>query len=242
MGIYNRRFGCEFEFSSDFEHVADVASSVIKSVYGSKQIYIKKGHYKSNNNKVWHLKTDATTSCELTTPASLYADIPKLTKVLNTLKDNISITRKDSTHIHIQAKDIPKTHIIAAWIQIEPIIKQCVPYYRKYNEYCRFLSRDHKSILATHFLGALEAAENHYAAISLYNYHTYGTVEFRLCEGTLDYKKVINLIKFYTLFVNYAQKIDPIGVLCGKAVENIYDMYSLLRIRTTAVSRVMSPT
>ena len=67
-----------FEFSTNFDEVAEIVKPIIKKIYGKNKIKIKEENYPSNNNYKWHLKTDFSTECELATPVSTIEDLPKI--------------------------------------------------------------------------------------------------------------------------------------------------------------------
>ena len=78
MKLYGRNFGCEFEFSSEFEEMKTLSQEIIPPIYGKHKLKVTSDWIRSNNNKEWHLKPDATTNSELVTPISSYKDINKI--------------------------------------------------------------------------------------------------------------------------------------------------------------------
>lgn len=239
--IFWRKFGCEFELSSSFEDVSNSVKKIIPKIYGDNKLYSKQRFYRSVNNNKWNLKTDATTYCELATPVSFFEDLPKIKKVLALMKkDKLEITENDSVHIHMQANDLDKNHIIAAWMQIERAIMRCYPKHRRSgNTYTQEIMeyRGTKKRIAEFFLEAAEASSEHHRDISLTYFDNKKTVEFRLGEGTLDGHIVSMFIKFYAYFLKYAKMINPVEVICqeGTIAENAFDMLKLLEIRDSNI-------
>jgi len=228
--IYSRRFGCEFEFSSPFDDI----EKVLKTIIPKNKLKAEKTWYLSSKNKQWHLKTDATTESELATPISTLKDLPKIKKILDALKEaKISITQADSTHMHIETKDVPKHNIITAWIQIEKAILKCLPKHRRNNTYCQKLIQPHQNDIARFLMKAENVAQEHHSILSLYYYDERKTIEFRGCEGSYDIKTVENWLKFYMNFLNYAKKIDPVQIICDshQIKTSLIDVMNLLQIK-----------
>lgn len=82
------RFGCEFEFSTEWNKMAKLIPEAVHK-YSKDKIYIPKGNqrklYDSYNNKKWHLKVDGSTETEVNTPVSTLRDLPKICRVISSL-------------------------------------------------------------------------------------------------------------------------------------------------------------
>lgn len=211
MSTKNRKFGCEFEFSTNFDEVAKNVKPIITKLYGKNSIKIKKEHYLSVRNKKWHLKTEATTECELTTPISTIKDLPKILKVITHLKqNNTKITSSDSIHIHMSAPDVEIKNIIVSWLFIECCILKCFNKNRQNNEFCPKLnqSKNKKTKISSVYKKALELSQDHHAIISLQYYKTRETVEFRLSQATFKASFIEGWIKFCMHYLNWAKNIN----------------------------------
>lgn len=240
MPIYHRKFGCEFEFSSDFETVSAIASKAIISIYGQNKLYVKYKWYKSINNLQWHLKLDSSTSAELVTPVSNYTDLPKICKVIQYLGNNdIQVTKNDSFHVHMYAGDITRNSIVVSWIQIEKIFSKIFPPNRRKNDYCKLIGNNRKSILAKKFIDAENNSQEHHCSLSLLNLDKRKTIEFRLAQGTTDPDFITGLVKFYMSYLNYAKHIDPVKLLCEDQIDNMDKIVELLNIKCKKVLKVL---
>ena len=81
-------------------------------------------------------------------------------------------------------------------------------------------------------------SKRHNSDISLENYNYRKTIEFRLSEGTKNPDVVENWLKFYMLFLNYAENINFNKVLengSTKDIKNIQDVISLLNIKSEKI-------
>jgi hypothetical protein len=240
--IYFRRFGFELEFSTPFDEVKKIIKPLILRTYGPKMLSIDQLFNDSNNNhfKKWELKYDGSTECEITTPISIIKNFDKIEKVINIIKNkNVKISDKDSVHVHMQANDVPKHNIIAAWIQIEATLLNCFPKHRRNNTYCEKLigENEKKHKISDFFINTEEEAFNHHSIASLQYYDERKTVEFRMMEGNLNPNEIKQWVKFCMLFLNYAAKIDPVKIICEekKGKLKLDNMIELLRIEDKEV-------
>ena len=241
---FRRKFGCEFEFSTHFDEVAKILPQIIRSVYHKPLYYIKKDNYNSINNTKWNLKMDASTECELNTPVSHISDLPNIEKVLKKLKaKNLSITQNDGMHIHIQANDIDYDKIVSAWIKMEKIIINCFPKHRRNNiTYCERLTPLKKNVkISDYYLDSRSKASAHHCCISGSSIKMRKTVEFRLCESTLDFNIVKNWILFYMYFLEYAKENDAIQNVCENTYfKNISEIIYNLNIHNDEVEKFIT--
>jgi len=232
---FYRKFGFELEFSTYMNAVQEMVKKIIPKIYGRNKLVPDAASWECNKkyNK-WELKSDGSTECELTTPISTIKDFKKIEQVLIELKErNISVTRKDSVHVHMQANKISKHQLIAAWLQIENIIIKCFPRHRRNNTYCQKLIhwRKYKK-LSDFFIKAEDEAKDHHSIFSLCYYDDRKTVEFRVMEGNINIQDIKPWVKFCMLFLNYAKTIDPIEIICKKKnrINNIKELIELLKI------------
>ena len=241
-----RRFGIEFEFSTPMKE----AKKLIRNIFA--RVYKAKGHNLISNNisyscdasyKKWELKYDGSTEIELTTPISKLRNFNKINQILALLYNNLcnnrlKLTNNDSAHLHMQANDVPKHNIIAAWIQIEKTILKCFPEHRRDNNYCQKLIhwKRYKKI-SDFFIDAEIESNAHHAILSLNYYGSRKTVEFRIMEGNVDSHDIQPWVKFCMLFLNYAKKVDPIEIICNEAQPKltIDEMITLLNIKDKEV-------
>jgi hypothetical protein len=240
MNNRDRKFGCEFEFSSSIEQISSYLSPAIINIYGEDKIIVTTAWCKSTDMTRWYLKKDSTTLCELTTPVSFFNDLVKIKKVLKVLEKNSPrITRNDSLHMHIDASDVSKQNLIFLWMKIEPIFLLCLPKHRRNNTYCEKIN--HIPINNKYWFSALakglDLSNEHHSLFSLYYYkNKRKTVEFRGCEGTYDFYTMNMFLHFYMAFISRASKIDLIKELFSEyKIETIDDMFFYLKINNNRV-------
>jgi len=235
--LYYRKFGFELEFSSKFEIVLKYVKTIIPQVYGKDKLHIENQgtHVVDDKFKKWEFKYDGSTECELTTLISTLNDFTKLEHVLEKLNQkSIDITKHDSVHVHMQANDVPKHNIIAAWIQIEKGIMKCFPKHRRHNSYCQKLIHGKKyKKISDFFIKAEDESKEHHAILSLNYYQERKTVEFRIMEGNININLIRPWVKFCMLFLNYAKHVDPIKIICGRRRlrTNVKEIIELMRIK-----------
>lgn len=234
MNIFNRNFGCEFEYTTSFKEIELIITKIIRTVYKKNNIKIEERMVDSVRNKKWHLKLDGSTGCELVTPISKIANLNKILIIVDYLKQNkVKITTSDSIHVHIEAKNISMKKIIVAWMQIENFIMHYFKKHRQNNSYCDRLVRGNKNQKIKSFLNdAMEKSLDHHAAISLSHYNDRKTVEFRLSHATFDPFFIEGWIKFCMYFLNYAKKINIAKTLQmpTNTIKDYKDIISLLKI------------
>ena len=246
MSIFNRNFGCEFEFSSNFEDVESAIKPIIHQIYGKNKLKSKKAYYMSVKNSIWHLKTDSSTACELVSPISSIKDIHKITKVIHELKrQKLSITTNDSFHVHIHAPDIDPQKIVMAWLEIEDFIIKKFAKHRWKNYYCEKLNmRSGKKYhnIASVFFDAISRAQEHHAAMSLYHYKKRKTVEFRISHGTFDTNLIESWILFCMHFLHYAKKMNIVEQMAKKTndLNEVFDFSSKMHIKNRKIIDFLS--
>lgn len=232
----NIKFGCEFEFSTDIEIVANI----VKEVLGNELTH-RNEYFKSKNNRKWHLKTDSSTCCELCTPVSSYDDMEYICSVIQHIsRSKIKTTKNDSMHVHVRTNKVSKENLITAWIMIEKTLIKCFPkhrrqkygYYSK-NNYCGMLiNHTAKKNIASLLNSAMKISDDHHSVFSSKYYESRGTVEFRISEGTTKIKHVKNWVKFCLQFINFAKDINPYESLTSIPYKmNIEELISVMNIR-----------
>jgi len=236
---YFRKFGFELEFSTPINDVEKIAKNIINKICGKAKLVTDSNFLiKNTNYNKWELKSDGSTECELTTPISKIKDFNKIKKITEKLKENkVKQTTKDSVHVHMQADDVPKHNIIAAWIQIENEIIKCFPKHRRHNTYCqKLIPYNKKRKIADFFIQAEEESMQHHSIVSLNYYDDRKTVEFRIMEGNIEINNIMPWVKFCMLFLNYAKSIDPIEIICRpKNKLKINDIITELNINDDAI-------
>lgn len=234
--FYKRNFGCEFEFSTEFDDFKKIASKAITEVYGKNRLRAQRTWYKSSNNFIqWHLKIDNTTLSELCTPVSNYSMLKKIRSVLTKIgkNKNVKITKNDSFHVHMDVRDISKENILILWLKYEKLICALFPSHRRNrNSYCERSVNHHLKTsrqVSEYFKDALEKTLDHHSAISFYFYKKNNknkrrkcrnTVEFRLGEGTTDSSFIRNWVVLLLHFLECCKKMkSPIESICDTTVE-----------------------
>jgi hypothetical protein len=239
--LFWRKFGIELEFSTEFEEAETIVTPIIKEICGNRRLYCLNKVFKSNDNKKqWHLKADHSTHTELVTPISSYNDLFSIKKVIGKIeKSDLEITKEDGLHFHLQVSKNKADNIILGWLQIENILLKCFPRHRRNNYYCERINRDYRrNSLKQIFEEAKNLAEDHHSDISLEKYNYRNTVEFRLSEGTKNPNIVENWLKFYELFLNYAENINFEKVIKNsstKDIKNIQDVIFLLKVKSEKI-------
>lgn len=202
--MISRPFGCEFEFSSDFD---DVKKELLK-IIGRKNLNAKDDDRDSTDNKKWELKTEGSTQAELATPVSNLRNIKKISRVIYELgRAGIVVSKNDGFHVHVHASDVDKRNLVATWLRMEPTIFKFVPKHRINNRYC-FKLRPGRKEVHQYYLSAVDNSDDHWAALSFTAMNRIETVEIRIAEGTLDPVFVDAWIRFCVNFVNYSKTVD----------------------------------
>lgn len=244
----NRKFGCEFEFSTDWLISYNIIKPIITSLYGKDSLKAKQEWFKSNNNyRQWHFKTDSTTACELCTPISTYKKLNKILKVIKNIKlKNIKVSKKDALHVHLDASDLDPKKILLMWLKYEKVIFNMFPKHRQNNMYCPKAIKGiiKNKLVANYFKEAEEGSKEHHYAISFYFYKTNkknakrNTVEIRIAEGTTDYKFVKNWIIFCLYFVEASKKCDIINTMCDSPKSySLNDLILELKIKDQTLTK-----
>jgi hypothetical protein len=207
-----RKFGLEFEFSTDIE----IVTRKLKRFLNPDELDITDRYHKSINNKKWHIKTDASTESEIVTPVSTLQDLNKICDLIKfTKRNHFKVTKKDGLHIHIQITGIPLRKLVAGWLCLENTFFALVPKYRRTKEHCQSLW----DMCATRYINprtcrvedaletALEHAAQHHIAFSTERYdgRTH-TVEIRIAEGSNDVIFIKHWILFCLAFIEWCKK------------------------------------
>ena len=231
---YGRRFGCEFEFTSEWDHIRPMAIAAIEKFYGDGHLVAKKSWFRSVDNDVWHLKTDASTGCELCTPVSTIKDLSKVCNVVRAIGKDAVVSKQDSLHVHVGIPDVDPINVVIAWLLIERQIILCFPKHRQSNfDYCPRLLRykGNKKNIATFYQDAASSASDHHSSMSTFRYGKNKTVEFRMCEGSIDRKTIMSWVKTCMSICEYAKNIDPIDELCAAGyASTLHDVCRRLKL------------
>jgi len=201
-----RRFGCEFEFSASWKKVEDAVRRSIPSG----NLEVNKDWCRSKEDSKWILKTDSTTSAELTTPICHDVDLPLVCRVTRRLHDHdLYITRKDGFHVHVSAMANDPVKMARAWMDYEEAILSMFPEYRRKSDYCLPYVEDG---LRMNDVQAVDLLHNHHAVMS---YSKLRTFEFRICEGTLDHAWVGAWVRLCMEFVDSSSSYLVSGGSCS---------------------------
>jgi hypothetical protein len=209
--FYKRKFGCEFEFSTDFIDFAEIVTPIVKRVCGKNRLKVLNECYRSINNLVkWHVKADASTQVEFCTPVSSLIKLEDIEQIVRALQaKRIKISENDSFHVHVGSSDLNKKSLLALWLRYERIIYALFPKHRRNNNtFCTRAIQDEplsNELVAHYFKNAMTSTEDHHSGIS-FTYHkqngsSRNTVEFRLAEGTLNMRLIRNWIAFLLYLV-----------------------------------------
>ena len=208
-----RLFGCEFEFSSDWDKAEPIVKDAVLSVYGHHKLTIRKDWMRSHNNRSWHLKEDASTAGEIATPVSKGRDLDRICRVVEMIgKGGVKTSTSDGFHVHVQANDVDPRLAVAAWSRIEKPILGMFPRHRRKNDYCEPIACPKRP----GFNDLMDLAREHHSSMSLSRRKRRGTIEFRLAEGTFDPDFVWNWVTFCLRFVDKASDEDPYELLMDK--------------------------
>lgn len=235
MNIMDRKFGCEFEFSTEYHDLFDIINPKIDEVYGKKTLKSLETYAKSRNNYTkWHLKTDSSTECELCTNITSFRSIQKIGKIIKHLDSaGTKITNKDSFHIHIQADDISAEKILICWLAFEKTIVKCFPKHRRKNTYCKILGRKQKNNKIIDYLPtALKTSLEHHSIMSLKYYQQRKTFEIRLSHGSTDFSHIYYWTKFCLYFAEFCKNINTFNWLQKTMIEpTIEQMFKTMEIK-----------
>ena len=129
--------------------------------------------------------------------------IPKVYKEAATLLKDMSayVNSSCGLHMHVGVKKLKQeecTRVRAWWRVFEPIFFAMLPAWRRSNGFCRPIG------------DTIEARWNadRYFALNISAQHKYGTYEFRLTDGSLDYDYMMFWASLFINFINSAVHID----------------------------------
>ena len=221
-----RPFGCEFEFSTEW----DEAVPIIKSVIPKRNLRVERDYVKTENNRTWwHLKTDGSTDIELATPISKLSDLPNICRIIMKLSRDLKVTSNDGFHVHVSAKDVDVRLLMIYWSRCENAIFSLVNKQRFINDLCKKIASSFKKGMSE----LMKVADDHHSALSCCYYEDRKTVEFRVAEGTRDWEFIEAWVHFCVAFVDYCKKADPIKMLTEKgfriSVNKMFDDIKLPR-------------
>lgn len=204
-----RSFGCEFEFSTEWEE----ALPIVQKVIPKRNLRVERDYVSTENNRTWwHLKTDGTTDIELATPISKSKDLPNICRVIMRLSRGLKVTSNDGFHVHVSCRDVDVRLMMIYWARCENAIFSLVNKQRHVNDSCRRISGAFKVGMSK----LMEVADEHHSALSCCYYEDRKTVEFRVAEGTRDWQFISAWVHFCLSFVDFCKRADPIDILTDK--------------------------
>lgn len=124
--------------------------------------------------------------------------------------ENVTLSERCSTHIHVNVQDMTEVQFKAfLWlcIAIEPALMSTVSEFRQNNVYCYPVYKTGNLVKSYRTL--FENPNNFftnvpkYCAVGLFRFREYGTVEFRMFDGTTDGE---DLIRWCTLLQSIRDK------------------------------------
>jgi len=205
----DRSFGCEFEFSTEWDEAVPYVTAVIPK----RRLHVDRDYIHTENNRTWwHLKIDGSTDIELVTPISKPKDIPDICRVIMRLSSCLKVSENDGFHVHVSARDVDVRLLAIYWARCEKSIFSLVNNKRKSNDMCEAISESYKKGVKS----LMEASVDHHAAMSCCYYEDRKTVEFRVAEGTRDWKFIEAWISFCLHFVEHCKKADAVSLITDR--------------------------
>ncbi len=248
-----RRFGVEVETSTPYAEVSNIFKMSVPGNF--RKVIYKDFCCPSEDNRKWYVKTDGSTESEITTPAvSLrHPEYRRLEKLLKTMwRASVRVSDRDGLHVHVEARDVHADRLLISWLLLERAFVSLFPAYRfrsrpdtmvydgcgKYAK--RYIYRERgdsgKKIIEHYERTLSRSTSDKYLAMSLRNHETDGTVEFRMSEGSLEFKHVDCLVRTLLCFVEYAKTHDMVAALMTATRDRPWSLEQAMRIKERRVT------
>ena len=243
-----RRFGVEVETSTPYAEVARIFETSVPGNF--RRVIYKDFNCPSEDRNKWYVKTDGSTESEVTTPAVTlrhreYARLPQLLKSMR--GEGVRVTGRDGLHVHVEARDVPADRLLISWLLLERAFVSMFPAHRfkskpdtlvydsggKYAKRYIYRERGDSGMrIIEHYERTLaRSTYDKYLAMSLRNHAEDGTVEFRMSEGSLDFRHVDCLVRTLLCFVEYAKRHDMVVALMTTMRERPGHLCEAMRIK-----------
>ncbi len=212
LGLENRPFGMEFEFTRSCTQEA-LVEAVRYAIPDLRDDYIRVADWEHTppNNREWVVKRDGSCGWEISTPKSQgRAMLQQCCDVLGACKKvGAKVGPRTGIHLHYQIRDFNMEglgRIVAYWIKLEGMLFFSLPRKRRANSFCLSLSRagDIKVDATYNYDDLIHiAGENRYRALNIKPYlnDEVKKIEIRIIEGTMDPQVVWNWTTFFFHFI-----------------------------------------
>ena len=227
-----RKFGIEWEFAAD----NDLRSFLKQCIEGcGEQAEVSEWRH-DNDNPRWVCKTDSSCGYEVASKvlgsnrstANTLADLDLAVEVCKAFRENnCPVDNRCGLHVHVSCHDLDNEamkNLLAYWVKFEYFISNMLPARRKENDYCRRHSGsltpneafDYETLLHRGF------RDRRYA-LNPSAYHSRGTMEFRVFEGTTNEVDLRNWLRFLFHLVDSCKILpDPPNLNFLTMEESLY--------------------
>lgn len=243
----NFRFGLELEFTrkTNREKLSKMISAALP-----KDTVLVTTWQKNMNNTEWVCKTDSSCGYEVCTPVfNSLSDLIRLQKVLASFEKNgANVSKSCGVHVHLESKSFTvyqMRKILINWVNFEHLIFSMFPEHRRNNRFClpvySFIKKEKYSPT-----GLIQTVSKHKnRSLNVRGYHTRGTIEFRLMEGSIDAEDIINWVIFLEKFVTRCLDMPKPDFLKLCSLEQLFNFLELedkieLNLQEWIVQRIKS--
>jgi hypothetical protein len=158
----------------------------------------------------------------------------QIERILAALGDNVISNRSCGLHVHVDARDLQLKHfrnVGEVFLKFERVIERLVAPSRRGNDYCRRFSRYFNLQNVRSMSNYNIRSTERYCALNLYSYVAHGSIEFRLHQGTKNYRRIRNWVIFCVMMVHRASsrrvRSEVIGAAFSYKKAFVYLMRSI---------------
>lgn len=228
-GAKSRRFGVEIEtVGASRSALAQAISTVVGyhvpvlGYHGNQCVCCGSTYTAQEKLNIWKVERDGslrhrasgnTNTGEVVSPIlEGVAGFAELESVVNAISAiGATTNRSTGLHVHVEASDLTGeevARVVEFYAVNQNAIDQMVSLSRRNNSYCNKISpwrlTSMKEAAATN-KEALRGFANKYTVVNITPLFSYGTIEFRQHQGTVNAKKISSWVKFVMGVVNGAQ-------------------------------------
>jgi hypothetical protein len=234
-----RRFGVEIEFITPRQgYYGDEPlpqEDVADALEAAGILCIAAGYTHTVENDAWKIVSDGSVSCgwELVSPPLTWDQRDQISAACSALIElGCDVDSQCGLHVHHEVSDLSLESfksVVSVWHDARSCTDQLVASTRQYSEWCRALSMNereavyrmsamHELVLGQHYI-------DRYRSLNISCFPTYGTVEMRQHQGTLDADQIIAWIAYGQALITRAAK--GAGVPITADVSTLLDSLSM---------------
>lgn len=213
-----RRFGVEIEFEcGDSPYEQSLDSAVIASALYDAGIDCYDGGYTHTVMDEWKIVPDSSvvTGWELVSPPLTWDQRDQITVVCEVLADlGARATSRCGLHVHHEVRDLSLAQIkqlYRYWHDLQPLTDRFVAEWRRDGDWCEHLTSLDLQVMEQQVqrIGHLVYFDR-YKALNVTCFASYGTVEVRQHEGTLDAAEILAWVAYGQALITAALEDDAV--------------------------------